>query len=69
MALGTIGAMHLGAHAGFILAAYAGAAVVIAGLVAWTVLDHRAQRRILADLERRGITRRAARSSAPSAPP
>ncbi len=63
MDLGAIGAMHLGTHAGFILAAYAGAAAIIAGLVAWIVLDHRAQRRILADLERQGITRRSARTS------
>jgi heme exporter protein D len=50
--------MNLGPHADFILAAYAAAAVVIGALVAWVMLDHRAQRRILADLETRGITRR-----------
>jgi heme exporter protein D len=50
--------MDLGPHAGFILAAYAIALAVIAGLIAWIVLDHRAQLRILEDLERAGVTRR-----------
>ena len=34
---------------------------VIAALVAWVVLDYSAQRRILGDLEERGITRRSTR--------
>ena len=50
--------MDLGPHAGFILAAYAIALAVVAGLIAWIVLDHRAQLRILDDLERAGVTRR-----------
>lgn len=52
--------MSLPAHAAFILLAYAAAGVVLAGLVGWTVLDHRAQRRALGDLERRGVVRRSA---------
>ncbi|MBV8755589.1 MAG: heme exporter protein CcmD [Hyphomicrobiales bacterium] len=52
--------VDLGPHAGFIVAAYAIALAVVAGLVAWIVLDHRAQLRILADLERAGVTRRSA---------
>jgi heme exporter protein D len=52
--------MDLGPHAGFIVAAYAIALAVVAGLIAWIVLDHRAQLRILADLERAGVTRRSA---------
>jgi heme exporter protein D len=52
--------MDLGPHAGFIISAYAVAAAVVAGLVAWVVIDHLAQKRALADLERRGITRRSA---------
>jgi heme exporter protein D len=52
--------MDLGPHAGFIVAAYAIALAVIAGLIAWIVLDHRAQLRILEDLERAGVTRRSA---------
>jgi heme exporter protein D len=50
--------MDLGPHAGFIVAAYAIALAIVAGLIAWIVLDHRAQLRILAELERAGVTRR-----------
>jgi len=49
-----------GAHAGFIIAAYALAALVLAGMIAWIVIDGRAQRRRIADLEARGIRRRSA---------
>jgi heme exporter protein D len=52
--------MDLGPHAGFILAAYAIALAVVAGLIAWVMLDHRAQLRVLDDLERAGVTRRSA---------
>ena len=52
--------MDLGPHAGFIVAAYAIAIAVVAGLIAWIVVDHRAQLRILDDLERAGVTRRSA---------
>jgi heme exporter protein D len=52
--------MDLGPHAGFILAAYAISLAVVAGLIAWIVVDHRAQTRILEDLERAGVTRRSA---------
>jgi len=45
-------------HIGFIIASYAGAAVVVAGLTAWVMLDFRAQKRNLSDLEQRGVTRR-----------
>ena len=54
--------MNIGPHADFIVAAYALTAFVIAALVAWVVLDHSAQRRILGDLEERGVTRRSQRS-------
>ena len=50
--------MDLGPYAGFILAAYGVAALVVAALVAWVVIDHAAQRRVLRDLEARGISRR-----------
>src|SRR5258708_37104554 len=49
----------LGPHAGFIWLSYISAAVCIAGLVLWVWTDERAQTRRLADLERRGATRRA----------
>ncbi len=52
--------MDLGPHAGFIVAAYAIAVAVVASLIAWIMVDHRAQLRILADLERAGVTRRSA---------
>ncbi len=47
-------------HLPFIVGAYAAAFVVIAGLIAWVMLDFRTQRRALADLEMRGVTRRSA---------
>ncbi len=53
--------MSLGPHADFIIAAYAVTMFVIAALVAWVLLDYSAQRRILGDLEERGITRRSTR--------
>ena len=51
--------MDLGPHAAFIIAAYAVAALVVIGLIAWVLADHAAQLRLLADLEARGVTRRA----------
>jgi len=48
----------LGQHAGFILAAYLAAAVILLGLAATILLDRRAQRRALASLEERGAGRR-----------
>jgi heme exporter protein D len=47
-------------HAAFILAAYAFAGAVVGGLTAWVTLDYRMQLRRLADLEKRGVTRRSA---------
>ena len=57
--------MNLGPHAGFILAAYATALVVVATLVGWVVTDHRAQQRTLDDLESRGVVRRSAATGTP----
>jgi heme exporter protein D len=51
----------LGANAGFIIAAYGAAAIVIMLLVAWVAIDFRKQKRALAELKARGITRRAVR--------
>jgi heme exporter protein D len=48
----------LGPHAGFILAAYAVTLIVVVALVAWVVVDHRAQARALAELDARGVRRR-----------
>jgi heme exporter protein D len=52
--------MDLGPHAAFIVTAYAAALVIIGGLIAWVLLDRRAQLRKLAELEARGVTRRSA---------
>jgi heme exporter protein D len=50
--------MDLGPHAGFIWASYAAEALVLAALIAWLLWDGNRQKRQLADLERRGVTRR-----------
>ena len=52
--------MDLGPHAGFIVTAYLVAIAVVGMLIAWVVSDYFAQKRALADLDRRGITRRSA---------
>ncbi len=54
--------MNLGPHTDFIVAAYALTLFVVAALIAWVTLDYWAQRRILGDLEDRGITRRSQRN-------
>ena len=56
----------LGPHAIFILAAYGVTVVAVAALALAIVENDRKQRRLLADLERRGIRRRSA--SAPAKP-
>jgi heme exporter protein D len=55
--------MDLGPHAAFIIGAYAVAVGVIAGMIAWVLLDYRRQVRLLSDLEARGVTRRSERTS------
>ena len=50
--------MDLGPHAFFIVAAYAGTALIVAGLILRAVLDHRAQTRALAEFSSRGVGRR-----------
>jgi heme exporter protein D len=47
-------------HISFIVAAYAVTVIVVAALIAWVMLDYRAQQRMLAELEKRGVTRRSA---------
>ncbi len=54
--------MHLGPHAAFIVTAYAAAIAIVAGLVAWIVLDQRHLARMLEEFEARGITRRSGRA-------
>ena len=59
-----IGFTNLGPHAAFIVAAYAAALAVIISLIAWVLADHAAQRRLLADLEARGVSRRSDKEAA-----
>jgi heme exporter protein D len=59
----------LGPHAAFIAAAYAAAFLALAALAFFIVADDRKQRRLLAELERRGIRRRSAQSRAASPAP
>ena len=54
--------MDLGPHVGFIVGAYIMATAVVIGLVVWVTADHAAQKRALAELERRGVSRRSAES-------
>jgi heme exporter protein D len=50
--------MDLGPHAWYVWAAYAANALVLAGLIAWLVLDGRRLQRLLDQLDARGIRRR-----------
>jgi heme exporter protein D len=59
--------LDLGPHAVFIVAAYGVTLVAVAALAAYIVADDRKQRRLLADLERRGIRRRSAKQAAAKA--
>ncbi len=52
---------QIATHTGFIVAAYLATALVIVVLVGWVLIDGRALRRRLADLEARGIRRRSAK--------
>ena len=51
----------LGQHADFIVTAYAAAIVIVIGLIAWVWSDYQAQRRVLNELEQRGVKRRSRR--------
>jgi heme exporter protein D len=55
--------MSLGPYASFIVTSYAAAAVVVAILIGWIVLDYRNQTQRLRELEERGITRRSGRGA------
>jgi heme exporter protein D len=52
-----------GKHAPFIIASYAAVALVVAGLIAWVVVDGRRLTRELERLESQGIRRRSARDN------
>lgn len=55
--------MSLGPYASFIVTSYAAAALVVAILIGWIVLDYRSQTLRLRELDRSGITRRSGRSA------
>lgn len=55
--------MDLGPHAAFIWSAYGAVVLVLAGLIAWLVLDGREQQRRLDDLAARGVSRRSDRKA------
>ena len=44
-------------HLGYIIAAYAATAVILAALIIWVVLDIRAQKQKLRRLEEKGLRR------------
>jgi heme exporter protein D len=54
-------------HLDFIAAAYAAAVIVVGALIAWVTLDHGAQTRKIAELEKQGVSRRSA--ATPARPP
>jgi heme exporter protein D len=58
--------METTSHATFIVTAYAAAVIVVGALIAWVVIDYGMQKRMLADLEMRGVTRRSERAREPA---
>jgi len=50
--------IDLGPHAGFIWASYAAVAGVVTALISWLIWDGSRQRRLLTELEARGVRRR-----------
>ncbi|MDN5006108.1 heme exporter protein CcmD [Bradyrhizobium sp. GCM10027634] len=55
--------MSLGPYASFIVTSYVAAAIVVAVLIGWVVLDYRNQTERLRELDRSGVTRRSGRSA------
>jgi heme exporter protein D len=53
--------MDLGPYAAFILGAYGAALLITGAMIAWVLIDHRRQMKILSELEASGITRRSER--------
>jgi heme exporter protein D len=50
--------MELGTHLSFVVAAYTTAGAIVALLIGWVILDHRALKHTIAAFEGRGVTRR-----------
>jgi heme exporter protein D len=55
--------MSLGPYASFIVTSYAAAALVVAILIGWVIIDYRNQTQRLRELDRSGVTRRSGRSA------
>ena len=55
--------MSLGPYASFIVTSYLAAAIVVALLIGWIVLDYRSQTQRLRELEASGVARRSGRSA------
>ena len=53
----------MSAHALYVTAAYGITAIVLAGLIGWILLDQRARKRELAELEAAGVRRRSDKAS------
>ncbi|MBZ9737874.1 MULTISPECIES: heme exporter protein CcmD [unclassified Mesorhizobium] len=51
-------------HALYVTAAYAITAIVLAGLIGWILIDQRARKRELAELEAAGVRRRSDKTKA-----
>jgi heme exporter protein D len=58
--------VNLGPHSAFIVAAYAVATAVVLLLVVWLRSDYRTQRRLLAELESQGVSRRSSPTQRPA---
>jgi heme exporter protein D len=52
----------MSAHALYVTAAYAASAIALTGLAGWILLDRRARKRELAELEAAGVRRRSDRA-------
>ncbi len=55
--------MSLGPYASFIVTSYAAAALVVALLIGWVIIDYRNQTQRLRELDRSGVTRRSGRNA------
>ncbi|HZL29751.1 MAG TPA: heme exporter protein CcmD [Pseudolabrys sp.] len=55
--------MTLGPHASFIIASYIVTAFVVIAMILWIIADYATQRRILRELEARGVRRRSQNAS------
>jgi heme exporter protein D len=55
----------MSAHALYVTAAYGITAVVLIGLISWILIDQRARKRELAELEAAGVRRRSDKAAKP----